>query len=124
MDRYEFIRKIIALYPYASSDSTVLFEKYKRALTDSRIDYEKLFDIYSNEYAEKPAPSGAWLKAQSKRCLKGTESGSWQFVKVYDPRYKAIVNTDCFPKGTSAEIMLKTYEKRFNCSGWQIVEVY
>ena len=70
MDRFDFIDRIIALYPHAIKDREVQYDIYKRALTAKNIDFEKLMDRYSSEYKDSFPPPAAWLKEQSLKCLK------------------------------------------------------
>jgi len=90
------------------------------------IDYDKLFKILvKTAYNGNFIPDTKQINEASKGCYKSGESQKWINVKVYNPIYKCITNTDVFPAGTSEEKMIKTYEKMFpNTSGWQIVEVY
>ena len=98
-------------------------KQYWTILDRPNVDFDKLLKVVAEEYLEGFIPPPAWLKDKIPMCLKHTE-GKWQQVKVYDPRYKSVSSKDCFPKGTTIEQMIKTYEKKFSCSGWQILEVY
>ena len=129
MDKFDFIDRIIALYPHTIKDRDAQYDTYKRALKTDNIDYEKLMDIFSCEYKETYPPPAAYLRELSLKCYKNKtndkeEQKKWLNVKVYNPILKTITNTDRFPIGTSKEQMIKTYKKMFpNTNGWQIVEV-
>ena len=128
MDRHNFISRIITMYPHIIKDDGVssYYDLYKRAFGGKDIDFEKLFDVFATEYKEKYPPTGAYLSELSLRCLKEKieTSQKWIHVKIYNPILKAVVNTDCFPAGTSEEKMIKTYENMFpGVVGWEIVEV-
>ena len=128
MDRSDFITRIIALYPHAIKDHEAYFDTYKRALKARMdIDYDKLTDVFSQEYKDNFPPAPGVLSEMAQRCLKtkAIETKKWLHVKVFNPMYNAITNTDCFPAGTTEEQMLNFYKKRFPKSdGWRIVEVY
>lgn len=129
MDRHDFISRIITMYPHIIKDDGIssYYDLYKRAFGGKDIDFEKLFDIFATEYKEKYPPTGAYLSELSLRCLKEevVTAQKWLNVRVYNPIYKAVTNTDCFPSGTSEQQMLNFYKKRFpNTEGWRIVEVY
>lgn len=126
MDKFDFINRIIALYPHAIKDGKAQYDLYNRVLSN-KVDYEKLMDIFANEYSESFPPPGAVLKEMASRCLKEeiVKSDKWIHVKIYNPIYKTVVNTDCFPAGTSEEVILNTYKKMFpGVEGWKLVEVY
>ena len=126
MDKFDFINRIIALYPHAITDKTAQYDTYSRVLTN-KVDYEKLLDIFAGEYKDNFPPPAAILKEMSKRCLKqeDVQAQKWLNVKVYNPIYKCVTNSDCFPAGTTTEQMINAYKKLFpNTDGWKIVEVY
>lgn len=127
MDRHDFISRIITMYPHIIKDDGVssYYDLYKRAFGSKDIDYEKLFDIFATEYKEKYPPTGAYLSELSLRCLKEKieTSQKWIHVKIYNPSLKAVINTDCFPAGTSRKAILNTYKTRFGGVGWRIIEV-
>ena len=127
MDKHTFIKKVLSLYSFVTDkdDEGSYYDTYSRVLT-KKIDYEKLFDIFASEHKDKFPPTAAWLKEQAKLCYLdyAISAGGYIQVKVYDPRTKAEHKRDCFPKGTTIEQMIRTYEKKFNCTGWQILEVY
>ena len=125
MNMYEFLDELFEIY---SNSWKELFKQIKQKqywsiLDRPNVDFDKLLKVVAEEYLEGFIPPPAWLKDKIPMCLKHTE-GKWQQVKVYDPRYKSVSSKDCFPKGTTIEQMIKTYEKKFNCTGWQILEVY
>ena len=127
MDKHTFIKKVLSLYSFVTSkdEQGSYYDTYSRVLT-KKIDYEKLFDIFASEHKDKFPPTAAWLKEQAKLCYldNAISAGGYIQVKVFDPRTKVEHKRDCFPKGTTIEQMIKTYEKKFNCTGWQILEVY
>jgi hypothetical protein len=122
---YEFLDELFEIYSnsWKESNKEVKQRQYWTILDRPNVDYNKLLKIVAEEYLEGFIPPPAWLKDKIPMCLKHTE-GKWQQVKVYDPRYKSISTKDCFPKGTTIEQMIRTYEKQFKCTGWQILEVY
>lgn len=128
MDRSDFISKIIALYPHAIKDFDAYFDTYKRALKSSlKIDFEKLADLFAEEYKDNFPPAPGVLAEMAQRCLieKPLEAKKILHVKVFNPMYNAITNTDCFPAGTTQEQMLNFFKKSFpKFGGWRIVEVY
>ena len=125
MDKFDFINRIIALYPHAITDRDAQYDTYNRAL-NNKIDFEKLMDLFAQEYNDSFPPPAATLREMSQRCLKEETitSQTWLHVKVFNPIYNCVTNTDCFPAGTSEEKILATYKKMFpNTEGWRIVEV-
>ena len=125
MNMYEFLDELFEIYSnsWKENNKQIKQKQYWTILDRPNVDYNKLLKVVAEEYLEGFIPPPAWLKDKIPLCLKRTE-GKWQQVKVFDPRYKSISSKDCFPKGTTIEQMIKTYEKRFNCTGWQILEVY
>lgn len=125
MNMYEFLDELFEIYSnsWKESNKEVKQRQYWTILDRPNVDYNKLLKVVAEEYLEGFIPPPAWLKDKIPMCLKQVE-GKWQQVKVYDPRYKSVSSKDCFPKGTTIEQMIKTYEKKFNCSGWKILEVY
>lgn len=90
------------------------------------VDYDKLFKtLVKTAYNGNFIPDVKQILEASKGCYKTSETSKWINVKVYNPIYKTVVNTDCFPAGTSEEAILNTYKKMFpNVEGWKLVEVY
>ena len=125
MNMYEFLDELFEIYSnsWKESNKEVKQKQYWTILDRPNVDFNKLLKVVAEEYLEGFIPPPAWLKDKIPMCLKQVE-GKWQQVKVYDPRYKSVSSKDCFPKGTTIEQMIKTYEKKFNCTGWQILEVY
>ena len=125
MNMYEFLDELFEIYSnsWKESNKQIKQKQYWTILDRPNVDFDKLLKIVAEEYLEGFIPPPAWLKDKIPMCLKQT-AGKWQQVKVYDPRYKSVSSKDCFPKGTTIEQMIKTYEKKFNCTGWQILEVY
>ena len=125
MNMYEFLDELFEIYSnsWKESNKQIKQKQYWTILDRPNVDFDKLLKIVAEEYLEGFIPPPAWLKDKIPLCLKQVE-GKWQQVKVYDPRYKSVSSKDCFPKGTTIEQMIKTYEKKFNCTGWQILEVY
>ena len=125
MNMYEFLDELFEIYSnsWKENNKQIKQKQYWTILDRPNVDFNKLLKIVAEEYLEGFIPPPAWLKDKIPMCLKHTE-GKWQQVKVYDPRYKSVSSKDCFSKGTTTEQMIKTYEKEFNCTGWQILEVY
>lgn len=127
MDKHDFITRIISLYPHAVKDHNAQYEVYKHALPKSeRVDYDQVFEIFCTEHKDSFPPPPGLVSEWARRCIKAESSfGKWVNVRVFNPIYKTVVNTDCFPAGTTEAQMLSFYKKRFpNTDGWRIVEVY
>lgn len=126
MDKFDFINRIIALYPHAIKDNNAQYDLYNRVLPKNT-DFEKLMDVFANEYTESFPPPGAVLKKMALNCTKpenvNANVGKWIHVKIYNPILKAVINTDCFPAGTSEQAILNAYKKRFGGEGWRIEEL-
>ena len=126
MNMYEFLDELFEIYSnsWKENNKEVKQRQYWTILDRPNVDYDKLLKVVAEEYLEGFIPPPAWLKDKIPMCLKQTGIGKWQQVKVYNPIYKTVFSNDCFPKGITIEQMIKTYEKKFNCTGWQILEVY
>lgn len=129
MDLKEFVRQLFLMYTNSYNEANKTYKKrqYLSALDNPKVDYEILMDRIAKYHNDDFMPPSAWLKEESKYCYKEEiKNASLDYIhtKVYDPRYNSITSTDCFPRGTTVEQMIKTYEKMFNCKGWKILEVY
>ena len=126
MDKFDFINRIISLYPHAIKDHDGQYDAYKKALPISeKINYDEVFEIYCREFKDSFPPPPGLICEWAQRCRKEEYKpvSKWVNVKIYNPIYKAEVNTDSFPAGTSEEKILSFYKKRFGGDGWQIIEV-
>ena len=96
------------------------------SIYNPNIDYDKLFKtLVKRAYNGNFIPDVKQINEAAIECYKQTNEPKWLHVKVYNPIYNAVTNTDCFLSGTTEEQMLKWYKKRFpNTEGWRIVEVY
>lgn len=74
MDKFDFIDRIISLYPHAVKDRETQYDAYKRALSAQDIDFEKLYDLYCKTYKDAFPPPPAWLCEQSQKCRKIRET--------------------------------------------------
>lgn len=128
MDKFDFINRIIALYPHAIKDHEAQYDTYKRALPVSdKVDYEEVYNIFCTEHKDNFPPPPALIKEWASRCIKTDyqPENKWIHVKIFNPIYNCVTNTDCFPAGTSETAILNAYKKMFpNTDGWRIVEVY
>ena len=127
MDKVDFINRIISLYPHAIVDKQAQFDTYNRALSKNKIDFDKLMDIFAQEYKDSFPPPAAILNEMSLKCCMEEEisqAQKWIHVKVFNPIYNAVTDLDCFPAGTSEKVILNTYKKRFGGEGWRLIEVY
>lgn len=126
MDKFDFINRIISLYPHAITDKETQYDAYNRALkSNNSVDYEKVFDLFCEEYKDSFPPPSGFINELASRCLKpeAQESSKWIQVRIYNPIYKCEQSTDCFPAGTSEQAILNTYKKMFGGEGWKIIEV-
>ena len=124
MDKYGFINRIIALYPHAIKDHDAQYDTYNRALPISdKVDYEEVYNIFCAEHKDSFPPPPALIKEWASRCVKENyqPTDKWIHVKIYNPFLKTVVNTDCFPAGTSEQAILNTYKKRFGDGDWRII---
>lgn len=121
----QFIEWLFNLYTnsWNERNKQLKQEQYYKIL-DDRVDFDKLAKVTTEENLSEFMPQPAWLKERLVKCFKRGTAQKWQNVKVYNPILNRITKCDCFPIGTSIEQMIETYEKKFNCAGWQIVEVY
>lgn len=127
MDKFDFITRIIKLYPHAVKDYDAQYDTYNRSLSaDLKVDYDKVFDIYCTEYSDSFPPPPGLINEWATRCIKKDYNpvSKWVHVKIYNPILKGVTNTDCAPADWSEEKILKWYKKRFNCDGWRIEEIY
>ena len=128
MDKFDFINRIISLYPHAITDKQAQYDTYSHSLPVSeKVDYDKVFELYCKEYKDSFPPPPGQICEWAKSCIKSDfkPAQKWLNVKVYNPILKAVTNTDCFPAATSEETMLNTYKKMFpKYEGWKIIEVW
>lgn len=124
MDKFDFINRVMSMYPFHIRDSGVdaYYDKYKRALGGLNVDYEKLFDIFSTEYEDKTPPTGKWLNEKAKLCRIDTPCAErYRHVEVFDPRFNGKVDI-CFEGNPTDEQILKTLDKRYpGHTGWRIL---
>lgn len=87
------------------------------------VDYDKVFKVLIRSALNGNfIPDAKQIKDACKGCYKEGQTSKWVHVKIYNPHLKTVVNTDCFPAGTSESAILNTYKKRFGGEGWQIME--
>ena len=125
MLKSEFIKKLMSRFNfYIQNDPEgTFYDAYTRVLTN-RVDYEKLWDKFLREYDKQTPPTGVYIRQMAQSCLKNqAPSGGWISVKVFHPLYNCVLN-DGFPTGTSYEQAIKEYERKFNCTGFKIIEMY
>jgi hypothetical protein len=69
MDKHTFIKKVLSLYSFVTDKDNEgsYYDTYSRVLT-KKIDYEKLFDMFANEYKDKFPPPAAYIKDLAKKC--------------------------------------------------------
>ena len=130
MDKFDFINRIIALYPHAITDKQAQYDTYNRALSKDKIDFEKLMDLFAEEYKDNFPPPAGILKEMAQRCLKQEVVSTTQNkqLKMKPPadfvkKYGNNGNCDCCPSGWSEIQILNYYKNRFG-GEWQIIEVY
>lgn len=128
MDKFDFINRIISLYPHAITDKQAQYDTYSHSLPVSeRVDYNEVFSLYCKEYKDSFPPPPGQICEWAKNCIKSdyNPEKKWLQVKVYNPVCQKIRDKDVFPAGTSEEAMIKTYEKLFpGTKGWKIIEVW
>lgn len=96
-------------------------------LYNPKVDYAKLYELVVKFNPNGNfIPDTAWLYEQQSNCYKKEAKKETLFlqVKIYNPIYDSISSFDCFPKGTSKETMIKTYEKITKVKGWKVLEVF
>ena len=125
----QFLNRLIEYYSasFAIANDKELWKNITlEAIYNPNVDYDKLFKLLIKEsYNGNFIPDVKQINEAAKSCYKSTEGKQWIHVKVFNPIYNAVTNTDCFPAGTSEEKILATYKKMFpNTDGWRIVEVY
>lgn len=125
----DFIDKIFRRY-VCNTDIDEKREEYASGLfhLSGKVDFDKLLDFVSKNNKKDFVPQVSELLEWSKSCYKQEYkkgSSGWIHVKIYNPIYKTVVNTGCFPAGTSEQTILNTYKKMFpNVEGWRIEGVY
>ena len=125
----EFIDKLFNRYKCTAPDIADKKDEYTSVLItkSEKVNFQKLLDLIAREHESDFIPNASKILEWSCRCyktaFKKTEN-QWQHVKVYNPIYNTVINTDCFPAGITAEQIINTYKKMFpNTDGWQIAEV-
>ncbi len=128
MNKHEFIKKLLSRFSfYVEKDPEgAFYDTYTRILTN-KVDYDKLWDKFVNEYDEKTPPTGVYIKKLAQSCLNECDltlnpNNNWVTVKLYNPKYGGITKT-AMPKGTTEEQAIKAHEKKFNCTGFKIIKI-
>ena len=126
MNLSEFIDKLFNRYKCTAPDIDDKKEEVTSVLINKcgKIDFQKLLDIIAREHDSDFLPSTSDVLYWSNRCYKPdckNIENEWIHVKIYNPFLKAVVNTDCFPAGTSEQAILNTYKKRFGDGDWRII---
>jgi hypothetical protein len=125
----EFISRLFNRYKSTAPD----IEDKKEEITgiliaqSEKIDFQKLLDLIAKSNETDFLPAGSKILQWSKCCYKQEYKkgpSGWVHVRVYDPRYKTVISTYCFPATDTQEQILSWYKKRFNCDGWRIEEIY
>lgn len=125
----DFLNRLTEYYSasFKSDSDKELWKDYTLdEIYNPNVDYDKVLKLLiKRAYNGNFIPDVSQINDAAKECYKDTSAKQWLNVKVYNPIYGKITNTDCFPAGTTEEQMLKTYQKRFpNFEGWKIIEVY
>ncbi|MBE7084244.1 MAG: hypothetical protein E7373_06575 [Clostridiales bacterium] len=124
----DFIDKIFRRY-VCNTDIDEKREEYASGLfhLSGKVDFDLLLDYVSKSNKKDFVPQVSELLEWSKSCYKQEYKkgpSGWVHVRVYDPRYKTVRSTDCFPATDTEEQILAWYKKRFKCDGWRIEEIY
>lgn len=91
------------------------------AIYNTQVDYDKLLKLLiKRSYNGNFIPDVEQINEAAKECYKPMQTAKWLHVKVFNPLYNTVTNTDCFPAGTTEEQMLNAYKKIFpNTEGWR-----
>lgn len=88
------------------------------------VDYDKLLKLLIRRaHNGNFVPDSKQINEDAKECYKATAQKKWLHVKVFNPLYKAVTNTDCFPAGTSEEAMLRAYNTIYPSKEWKIIKI-
>lgn len=128
MNLSEFISRLFNRYKCTAPDIEDKKEEITGVLIaqSEKIDFQKLLDLIAKRNETDFLPAGSKILEWSKSCYKQEYKrgpSGWAHVKVYNPIYKAVINTDCFPAGTTEAQMLQYYKKSFGGEGWRIEEL-
>lgn len=66
MDRTEFVERIVQRHKMSEDEKRTLKQDYFMVLSND-IDFDKLFQTYIEEYANKTYPPPAWFKQRAKK---------------------------------------------------------
>lgn len=127
MNLYDFLDELFILFPnsYSKENRNSKERQYMSVLDNPKIDFKKLLKRMTQTYMGDFMPPPAWFLEESVTCYKnGDECQYLEVTRLYDPRpdYQCERKaSDYFPKGTSDEAIIRTYEKKFNCTGWKII---
>lgn len=125
MDKFDFINRIIALYPHAITDKQAQYDTYSRALSANKIDFEKLMDIFANEYKDGFPPPAATLKEMAARCIKTEyEVKRIKQVRFMNTLTGLVRSTDAFEGNYTDEQLLRWKRIKSGHDNWELVEVY
>lgn len=129
-DFNDFLKRMRAKFPANLKDDAdyeIWAQDCTKELYNPKVDYAKLYSmVVKYNPNENFVPGTPWLYKQQTLCYKTEakkeQKNGYLHPKIYNPIYKEVQNTDCFPIGTTDSQILKTYEKLFpNTQGWEIV---
>lgn len=125
----DFLNRLTEYYSasFKNESDKELWKDYTlEEIYNPNVDYNKLLKVLiKRAYNGNFVPDVKQINEAATECYKPKKGSKWLHIKVFNPLYGSVTNTDCFPSGTTEEQIIKAYKKLFpNTEGWRIVEVY
>ena len=126
MDKIEFIRRIINLYPHAIKDFDAQFDTYNRALpTNGKVDYDEVFTLFCQEHKDSFPPPPALIKEWALRCRKVEYTGKSLINFAFRNTETGVILRNCTSDvPLTVEQALKWIKTVSHSDCWEVAEVY
>lgn len=126
MDKTDFIKRIIGLYPHAIKDYDAQFDTYNRALTmNEKVDYEQVYDIFCTEHKDSFPPPPALINEWAKRCRKVEYTGKNLINFAFrNTETGVILRNSASDVPLTVEQALNWIKTVSHSDSWEVAEVY
>lgn len=126
MDKFDFINRIIALYPHAIKDHEAQYDTYKRALAVSeKVDYDEVYNLFCKEHKENFPPSPGQINDWANRCRKVEYTGKTLLNFTFRNTETGAILTNCASDiPMTVEQALKWIKTVSHTDNWEVLEVY
>lgn len=126
MDKFDFINRIVALYPHAIKDQEAQYDTYKRALPISeKVDYEEVYNIFCTEHKDSFPPPPALIKEWATRCIRADyKNKKFVHFAFRDIQTGKVIRNCASDVPMSPEQGLKWIKAVSHSDNWEVAEVY